>query len=144
MNVTTGQNFSIALVGYSGEAVNRDWANTGMALMNRMWKEISALHIPNNGLNVWAYWQGNMMMAGVGYTGSLPAGTDLEQRSFELPRYVCVKHVGPYNQIPETFTKAQEYFKTEGIAVGVPYLELYGHWNEDPSKLETDMLWTLV
>jgi effector-binding domain-containing protein len=61
-----------------------------------------------------------------------------------LPRYVRIKHIGPYHQIPQTFTKAQEYFKNEGIAVGLPYLEIYGHWNEDLAKLETDLLWTLV
>jgi effector-binding domain-containing protein len=144
MNNTTGENFNITLYGYSGEAVNRDWANTGMALMNKMFKEVAAHGLATNGTVVWGYWQGNMMMAGVELPGSLPGGTDLEQRSFELPRYVRIKHIGPYNQIPETFTKAQEYFKNEGIAVGLPYLELYGHWNEDPSKLETDLLWTLV
>ena len=29
MNITTGELFNFTLYGYSGEAVHRDWANTG-------------------------------------------------------------------------------------------------------------------
>lgn len=53
------------------------------------------------------------------------------------------RHIGPYNKIPQAFASVSEEMKEAGVKTCLPYLEIYGHWMPDETKLETEMLWCL-
>ena len=141
---TLRENFHIELYGVSGVAVNQDWAGTGMALMDKMWKEVKTRKFENTGINVWVYEPGDKMFAGVGLLTPPPADTILEPKKVILPKYVYYKHIGSYHGIKDSFIRLKAEFDQAGIKTGLPYLEIYGHWTEDESKLETELLWTLI
>ena len=140
---TIHENFHIQLYGISGIAENKDWGATGMRLMNKMWPEVKSRNMPNKGLNVWVYEEGNKMFTGVELTAPPPKDTILEPKEVNLPKYVYYKHIGPYDKLQEAGATIAAQLKQDGIRTGLPYLEIYGHWTEDPSKLETEMLWSI-
>ena len=137
------ENFSIALYGVSGTAVNRSWADTGMRLMNTMWERLKIHKLENSGINVWVYEPGDKMLVGIELKKNPPPESDLESLKIHLPKYVYHRHIGPYNKIPEKFSSVSKEMEEEGLKTSLPYLEIYGHWTPDESKLETEMLWCL-
>lgn len=137
------ENFHIEIYGISGVAENKEWGKTGMALMDKMWKEVKGREFPNKGLNVWVYEPGDRMFAGVELTAAPPADTILERKEVSIPKYVHYVHIGSYHTIPVSFNRLKAEFDQAGIKTGLPYLEIYGHWTEDESKLETELLWAV-
>jgi hypothetical protein len=47
--------FTVELYGFSGVAVNRNFGETGMRLMNKMWGLVKSNQLKNKGVNVWVY-----------------------------------------------------------------------------------------
>lgn len=143
LTITVRKDFSLLLFGFSGIADGHDWAGTGKRLMDRLWKEIRSKQLPNKGLNVWVYDEGNRLFAGVELSAPPPEDSPLERKSVILPQYFYARHIGPYDQLKATHETAREEFKKVGIKPHLPYVEIYGHWNDDPSKLETELLWSI-
>jgi hypothetical protein len=143
LSVSSRKDFSLSLYGFSGVVAQQDWVGTGKRLMNQLWQEVRSQQLPNNGINIWVYDEGNRLFTGVGLTAAPPAGSPLESKTVLLPRYAYYKHIGPYDKIKATYEAAQEEFKKVGIRARLPYVEMYGHWTEDPSKLETELLWSI-
>jgi hypothetical protein len=142
LSISIRKDFSVSLYGFSG-VVRQDWAGTGKALMNQLWQEVRSRQLPNNGINIWVYDEGSLLFTGVGMTTPPPAGSPLESKTVLLPRYAYYKHIGPYDEIKTTYEAAREEFKKVGIQARLPYVEIYGHWTEDLSKLETELLWSI-
>ena len=83
------------------------------------------------------------MFAGVELEAHPGSDTKLEFKKILLARYAYYKHIGPYDKIGEACSKAQAELKKKDVQIGLPYLEIYGHWTDDASKLETELLWCL-
>ena len=144
LTITVRKDFSILLYGFSGIAAHNDWAGTGKKLMDKLWREIRSKQLANKGLNVWVYEEGNRLFAGVELTAPPPDGSPLECKTVTLPKYFYGKHIGPYDGLRSAHEAAREEFKKVGIKPGLPYVEIYGHWNDDQSKLETELLWNIL
>lgn len=132
--------FSIEIYGYSGTAVNHDYAGTGIRLMDRMWQSIRKNSIKNKGMNIWAYEPGDRMFVGVELEEIPDASVGLEKKTVSMSKYVRCKHIGPYQKIKESVRKMNEELKSKGLETCFPHLEIYGHWVSDETKLETDLL----
>jgi len=143
MNITIKENFNADLHGFSGVAIDKNWGATGMKLMDKMWKEVRSKSLRNKGINVWVYEAGDKMFAGVELEAPPGTGTELEFKKIHLIKYASYKHIGPYSKIGEACSKARDEMNQKGLRTCLPYLEIYGHWTEDESKLETDLLWCL-
>jgi hypothetical protein len=143
MDIQFKKDLRLALYGFYGIAVDNNWAATGMNLMNKMWHQVKGHNLPNKGINVWVYEPGDKMFAGVELLAPPPPGTTLEYKELFLPAYVSYKHIGPYDKIKEAFPKLKAELEQRGIKHSLPYLEIYGHWTEDSSRLETELLWSL-
>jgi len=52
-------------------------------------------------------------------------------------------HVGPYSGLPGAHKAVHEWCAQNGKAIGAMSWETYGDWNEDESKLETDIFYLL-
>lgn len=143
LSITIRKDFSLSLYGFSGVAARQDWAGTGKHLMNRLWQEVRSRQLATNGINIWVYDEGGHLFTGVGLTAPPPAGSPLESKTVLLPRYAYYKHIGPYDKIKATYEAAHAELRKIGIRARLPYVEIYGHWTEDPSKLETELLWSI-
>ncbi|MBV9548421.1 MAG: GyrI-like domain-containing protein [Alphaproteobacteria bacterium] len=52
-------------------------------------------------------------------------------------------HVGPYDRMRETHRAVQTWAAAQGRALSGRSLEIYGDWSDDPTKLETTILYLL-
>ncbi|HZY88133.1 MAG TPA: GyrI-like domain-containing protein [Gemmataceae bacterium] len=52
-------------------------------------------------------------------------------------------HLGPYDRLGEAHTAVRRWCAGHGHALAGPCWELYGHWDDDPAKLRTDVFYLL-
>ena len=63
----------------------------------------------------------------------------------ELPagEVATATHRGDYAQLWSTHEAVRDHAAGNGRELAGPRWEIYGHWREDPSELETDVFWLL-
>jgi len=132
--------FHLTIYGFSATALNKDYAGTAFGLMDRMWKIVKGNNLPNKGLNIWVYEPGDRVFAGVELEETPHLNMGLEQNNILLQKYAYYKHTGPYHLIKQTGQAMQAAIKQKGLESSLPYIEIYGHWTSDESKLETELL----
>lgn len=129
--------------GFSGTAVNKDYAGTAFKLMDKMWQIVKAKELKNKGLNIWVYDRNESVFAGVELEQSPRPDAGLEQKVVILPKYAYFKHIGSYNLIKQTGQNMRDVLASQGFKVSLPYIEIYGHWSNDETKLETELVMAL-
>ncbi len=134
---------SLDIYGFSGTAMNKDYSGTAFRLMDRMWQIVRSNGLKNKGLNIWVYEQNEKVFAGVELEGSPTQIMDLEQKTVTLIKYAYHKHIGPYNLIKQAGQNMANDLKDRGFATTLPYVEIYGHWTNDETKLATELLMSL-
>ena len=137
------QPLNLNLHGFSGTALHKDYAGTAFKLMDKMWQVVKSNHLKNKGLNIWVYEPNEQVFAGVELEDQNTPDTGLEQKRIHLVKYAYYKHIGPYNLIKQVGQAMREELKSQGFETDLPYLEIYGHWTADESKLETELLMCL-
>ena len=128
------------LSGFSGVAANKNYAGTAFALMDKMWPVIKLKGLKHKGLNIWVYEANEKVFAGVELEDPVTSDTGLEQKTVLLAKYAYYKHIGPYSRIKQAGDNMQHELRTMGLKPGLPYIEIYGHWTSDETKLETELL----
>ena len=134
------ENIVLNIYGISGKALNKDYTGTAFKLMDRMWKAVKSNNLKNKGKNIIVYEANEMVFAGVELSDILAQGYELEFKRITLSKYAYYKHIGPYNQIKQAGQKMRDEIKEKSLESALPYIEIYGHWNSDESKLETELL----
>src|SRR4051812_40528322 len=129
--------------GFGGVAVNKDYAGMAFSLMDRMWKIVKGKGLENKGLNIWLYGPNEEVFAGVELQGAPNNDVGLEAKNITLEKYGYYKHTGPYNLIKQAGVNMTKELNQKGFEVCLPYIEIYGHWTSDESKLETELLMCL-
>jgi effector-binding domain-containing protein len=89
------------------------------------------------------YEQDEKVFAGVELSEIPGPGTGLEQKKLKLDKYASYKHIGPYNLVQRAGLDMRAELKSKGLETTLPYIEIYGHWTNDESKLETTLLMRL-
>jgi len=131
---------NLNISGFSGIAVNKNYAGTAFALMDKMWPVIKSQGLKHKGLNIWVYGTNDEVFAGVELEDATVTGTGLQQKSILLTQYAYCKHIGPYSQLKQTGDTMRSEIQKRGFKSGLPYIEIYGHWTNDETKLETELL----
>lgn len=129
--------------GFSGIALNGDYAGTAFKLMDKMWQTVKSNELGNKGKNIWIYEQNHTVFAGVELDDIPKPDIMLEHKSLRFTKYAYYKHIGPYNLIKQTGQAMTNEIQKKGLEVTLPYVEIYGHWSNDESKLETELLMCL-
>ncbi len=111
-----------------------------MSLLNRVWPVVKGAGLAHDGINRVVYEADGTVFAGVVLTGGVeaPGAEGLERKTVRLTRYAVWKHVGPYHLIPVTGAAMTKALEAQGVKTGWPMVEVYGHWTNDESKLETE------
>ena len=131
------------MYGFSGIAINKDYAGTAFKLSGKMWQAVKSNNLKNKGLNIWVYEPGESVFAGVELNDIPNQDTGLEQKSITLSKYVYYKHIGPYHLIKQAGQNMITGLKNKGFETILPYIEIYGHWTQDENKLETELFMCL-
>ena len=129
--------------GFCGIAINKDYAGTAFRLMDKMWQVVKSNNLKNKGLNIWVYEPGEKLFAGVELDENQKHDTALEEKIINLTKYAWYKHIGPYNGIKRAGENMTAELKRRGFEISTPYIEIYGHWTNDETKLETELLMCL-
>jgi effector-binding domain-containing protein len=137
------KNLSLGIYGFSGTALNKDYVGTAFKLMDKMWQIVKSKGLKHKGLNIWVYEQNEKVFAGVELDDSPSNDTGLEHKNITLIKYAYCKHIGPYNLIKQTGQNMANELKNRGFETIFPYVEIYGHWTNDETKLETELLMSL-
>ena len=135
--------FKLNLYGFSGVALNKDYTGTAFALSGRMWEMVKSKNLKNKGINIWVYEPNEMLFTGVELDNIPENDTGLEQKNITLVKYAYYKHIGPYNLIKQAGLNMQNELKSKGFETILPYIEIYGHWTNDETKSETELLMSL-
>jgi hypothetical protein len=131
---------SLTIYGFSGVATNKDHVSKAMQLMDKMWGVVKGNNLENKGKNIWVYEQGDMVFTGVELGDAPGPSTTLEEKIVTLPKYAYYKHIGSYNLIRQSYINMTGEIKLMGLNACLPYIEIYGHWDNDESRLETELL----
>jgi hypothetical protein len=135
---------SFNLHGKSSTVENQRYGETGVKLMNEMWRIVKGSNLPNKGINHWVYFPDGRMFTGVELEAGAPAPAELEPITFELTRYLKHIHIGPYEALPAKWKALQSEVTARGETIAnsleSPGLEIYGHHCGDASKLETTIM----
>jgi hypothetical protein len=116
------------------------YGNEIRALLDRVWPVLKARSIPNKGIN-WVVYDGDCgIFAGVEAEIDDAAALGLERNVVRLSRYVSRTHIGPYSTLGRTGDALNKAIEAMGLRPGWPMIEVYGHWTDDESKLETTII----
>jgi predicted transcriptional regulator YdeE len=113
------------------------------AAMDSLWGILRAHAIPNAGINHILYNGAASVFAGVELESPPDLSLGLQHIDVQIPRYAYYRHVGPYDQLGDVYRSVHEQIAALRLALGPLSLEIYGHWDADPSKLVTEILITL-
>jgi len=143
MNVEILNSLRLNIYGLSGTAINKDYVGKAFQLMDKMWHIVKTNELKNKGLNIWVYEPGEKVFAGVELINTPDQDMGLELKSIDLPKYARYKHIGPYQLIKQAGQNMSDELKKRGFDVILPYIEIYGHWTNDETRAETDLLMCL-
>lgn len=132
--------FRVELVGRGSPVENQCYGHVGQALMDTLWSEVRRLKLNHRGVNHWVYPSAEELFTGVELDGDAEDIGSLERRTVALPRYVRYVHRGPYDGLGAAWAGVMEWIRQQGAAPDGIGLEVYGHWNENPTLLETTIL----
>lgn len=144
MNVEIiNKEFSLDIYGFSGVALSEDYVGTAFQLMDKMWQTVKAKGLKHKGINIWVYEPNKKVFAGVQLDNTHNDDTGLERKKINLIKYAYYKHIGPYNLIKQVGLNMINELKNNGFETSDTYIEIYGHWTSDETKLETELLMSL-
>ena len=136
--------FNVTLHGFSGKALNKNYAGTGGPLMDALWKEVRSKEIKNKGINYWIYDRNDILFTGVELEQDIPADLKLELKKIDLTKYAYWNHIGPYSKLKDSYNAMHGELEKRGINFYYPFLEIYGHWTNDETKLKTEIIFSLT
>jgi hypothetical protein len=135
--------FHLDIYGFSGVALNKDYAATAFKLSGKMWEQVKANNLNNKGMNVWVYETNDRVFTGIELDNVPQHDTGLEQKSIAMTKYAYYKHIGPYNLLKQVGLNMRNEIKRQGFETQLPYIEIYGHWTSDETKSETELFMCL-
>jgi effector-binding domain-containing protein len=119
--------------------------------LDKVWAFLRTNPVPNSGLNVFLYHHpersGEPMNIDFGV--QVPNrfdDTTSEVKCVETPSGVVAKtvHIGPYDRLGEAHAAIRQWCKANQRSIAAASWEVYGHWSNDPAKLETTIRYLLA
>jgi hypothetical protein len=131
---------TLVLYGVSGHVEGKNYGLTGQRLMDVLWKEIVAKGLKHKGINHWVYENKEMLFTGVELEGPVGSECELARKKVVVPQYAYGKHIGPISELGTVYEGIHEVLRSKGLQSCYPSIEIYGHWTEDVSKFETEII----
>jgi hypothetical protein len=96
-------------------------------------------------LNVMLY-RGDVPHVEVGLPAEAPADPPRRIVASALPggTVATTKLRGGYDGLPAAHQAVRDWCAAEGHRLAGPRWEVYGHWHDDPERVETDIAWLLA
>lgn len=114
-----------------------------------VWDLMGAQGITSPGHNIVIYWHtltdrldapgGIDVDIGADVTARFDGRDGLTCVATPAGRAVHLKHFGPYDRLEHSYDAMARFVLDRGLAFGGAGWEIYGHWNDNPDLLETDV-----
>lgn len=115
------------------------------AACGEVWKFIRANQIPNPGRNVAVYLDDVI---------NIECGAEVGAKFSGDGRVICSQtpagpavmtvHRGPYHLMAQAHGAVRQWCADQHLSIAGPNWEVYGHWTDDPSQLETNIYYLLA
>ena len=137
--------FQLDIYGFGGIATNKDYTGTAFKLSGKMWDVIKINSIKNKGKNIWVYETTDKVFAGVELENPTTDRDNfgLEKMTIDVEKYAYYKHVGSYSLLKHIGQSMTNELTKRGFGILLPYIEIYGHWTKEESRLETELIMCL-
>lgn len=142
--VIVNQSKAFVLFGFSQiHDPNEAYSKTIFGLLDKVWEEVRSHTLEHGGINHVVYEADGRLFAGIELFAAPHQDVALEKKTVMLQKYVYCKHIGPYSRLEDTYRSIRAAVEAAGERHEPPLLEVYGHWNADESKLETEIFYNL-
>jgi effector-binding domain-containing protein len=110
-----------------------------------VWQFIRKTGLAHSGLNVAVYYDGEINLE-CGVIVNAPFTGDGVVNCSHTPEgeVATVAYYGPYSGLYEAYDAISARCQADNRKLAAPSWEIYGHWNDDPSKLRTDVFCSLA
>jgi effector-binding domain-containing protein len=112
-----------------------------------VWKFIRSAQIERPGRNIAVYLdcEGEKINieVGVEVTHSFTGDGEVVCSATPAGTVATTVHMGPYDRLGDAHAVIREWCDDHHHKTSGPQWEIYGHWNDDPSKLRTDVFYLL-
>lgn len=126
------------------------WSELGsnlILLLDRVYLQVRAGKITQSGHNVFVYRDATkesvMAEVGVEVSGPFEAIDDVVYSSTPSGETASTLHIGRYSDLGGAYDALAQWCKEHNRPRAKTYWEVYGDWNEDPTKLETEVFYLL-
>jgi effector-binding domain-containing protein len=114
-----------------------------------VWRSIRAQNIPGAGRHIAVFLDDEMSVEiGVELEAPYTGGYDLVASATPAGLVATAIYYGPYPGLPAVHSAIRNWCATNSRALGGPNWEIYDHWqdawNNDPSKIRTDVYYLLA
>jgi effector-binding domain-containing protein len=112
-----------------------------------VWNAVRAQHTPA-GRHVAIYWDGSIRLeVGVELAGPFADQGEVIRSATPAGAVASVAHFGPYGGLGAAHDAIQQWSRANNHRLAGPNWEIYGHWqsdwNDNPSKIRTDVFYLL-
>jgi effector-binding domain-containing protein len=113
-----------------------------------VWNAVRAQGIPGAGRHVALYQDDQINLeVGVELAARFAGGGELFSSHTPAGLVATTVHFGPYQRLGDAHQAVREWCAKHAYALAGPVWEIYGHWldewNDDPSKIRTDVFYLL-
>ncbi|MBA4849269.1 GyrI-like domain-containing protein [Emticicia sp. BO119] len=140
MNIEIRKDLQLTIYGFGATALQKDYVDTVFKLSGKVWEVVKNLGLKSKGTNIWVYEPNNFVFAGVELDNT---SNRLVEKKIKIEKYAYYKHIGSYKLIGSTGQKMINALVNMEYEAILPNIEIYGHWNSDESKLETELIMCL-
>jgi effector-binding domain-containing protein len=110
-----------------------------------VWQFIRAHQIGGTGRNVAVYFDEAINIeCGVEVPPSFGGGGKVLLSATPAGTVAHTEHLGPYHLLGQAHQAIRSWCAGKGRTLSGRNWEIYGHWNDDPSKLSTDVFYLLA
>jgi effector-binding domain-containing protein len=109
-----------------------------------VWQFVQAAGLRSAGRHVAMYWNDAMHIeVGVEVNESFASDGDVHSAATPAGTVATVTHMGPYQQLAAAHAALRQWCQDHHRNLAGPSWEIYGHWNDDPAKVRTDIFYLL-
>jgi effector-binding domain-containing protein len=114
-----------------------------IASLDKVYAFLNERQIGGRGCNVVVYDGPGSMLAGVEIAGAFEPAGEVIAYATPAGRVATAQHVGPYREMGRTNEAIVAYCREAGLRLAGVSWEVYGDWEEDETKLLTDVFYLL-
>jgi hypothetical protein len=133
------------LLGLSGiHAPSRTVSDEIVELLGLVWDAVRLRQITTTGINHVVYGANGEYFCGLESNSPTLDIPGLIKNQVSLERYVYYKYTGPYSGIPQAYSEIFTEMERRSLQPIPPSVEIYVHWDIDPTLLETELLLSFI